>query len=196
MSLNFFLFTNHIEDSIIPEWMRLMNQAGMKCEIYPGFSFETSSGFLPFKIEIINPTNADLKTKQFLSGFEFYSQFFNLEEEIAKQTPKETLFRKLVTGNKKKGEKFFKNKEIDQRLKNCNKVLVFNWGTTDTFELRMASLSAAILANLTDGVLCYPADDIWYDNESLVNKFYKDAVEYENSIDPKDWMTHPFTEWL
>ena len=73
--------------------------------------------------------------------------------------------------------------------------MIFNWGAADTFELRMASLSSAILSELTEGVCCYLADNIWYDNATIVEDVYKEIVEYESSINPKDWKIHLFEGW-
>lgn len=194
MSLEFNVYVAQIDDSIIPKWIERMNQMGMECEIYPEFSFENHSGFLPFKIKIKNPKNSDLMNKEFLTGFEFYLDEFNLEREIEDLKPKKTFFQKIFD-TKQEEKVVFKSEEIDEKLRKCNKVMIFNWGSADTFELRMASLSSAILSELTDGVCCYPADDIWYDNRTIVEDSYKEVVEYENSIDPKDWKTHPFEKW-
>lgn len=183
-----------IDDTVIPKWIERMNQMGMECEIYPGFSFENHSGFLPFKIRIENPKNPNLVNKEFITGFEFYLDEFSLEDELESLKPQKTFFQKVFK-NDQEEKAVFISEEIDVRLKRCKKVMNFNWGAADTFELRMASLSSAILSELTDGVCCYAADDIWYDNATIVKDAYKEVVEYENSISLRDWEVHPFEGW-
>ncbi len=59
----------------------------------------------------------------------------------------------------------------------------------------MASLSSAIISELTSGICYYPADDIWYDNETIVEEAYKELLEYENSLSPTEWKMNEFEGW-
>lgn len=194
MSLEFNVYVNHIDDSIIPKWIALMNQRDMRCEIHPDFSFENHSGFLPFKIELINPKNPILKNKEFLTGFEFYLDNFNFDIDINPQVPENNILKKIFRKPKKEAACIGKE-GIVEKLKDCNKVLTFTWGSVDTFELRMASLSTAIIVMITNGVCCYPNDNLWYDSETIYDDFYKEVIEYEDSLNPEDWRTHPFEAW-
>ena len=56
-------------------------------------------------------------------------------------------------------------------------------------------MTSAILAELTNGVCCYPADDIWYDNKNIVEVAFKEASDYEKSIKERDFVTHEFDKW-
>ncbi len=132
--------------------------------------------------------------KEFVAGFEFYLDEFNLDSEIEQLKPKKNFFQKIFKNDPEEEIVLF-SKEIDAKLRGFKKVMTFNWGSADTFELRMASMSSAILSELTEGICCYPADDIWYDNATIVEDMYKEVVEYENSINPQDWKVHPFRGW-
>ena len=194
MSLDFNVYVPQIDDTIIPKWIERMNQMGMKCEVHPEFSFKDHSGFLPFRVKIENPKNLDLANKEFVTGFEFHLEEFSLESALESLKPKKTFFQKILK-NVQEERVVFISEEIDTRLKDCKKVMIFKWGSTDTFELRMASLSSAILSELTEGVCCYPADDIWYNNAKIVDDAYKEVIAYESSISDKDWKVHLFEGW-
>jgi len=53
---------------------------------------------------------------------------------------------------KKRPDKPFVNLEIDNRIKDFKKVVSFVWHVGDSFELRFASLTSAILTKRTNGV--------------------------------------------
>ena len=73
--------------------------------------------------------------------------------------------------------------------------MTFIWHAGDSFELRFASLTSAILTELTDGVCCYPADEIWYDNKNIVDNAFKEIKDYERTLKDKDIQFHEFDEW-
>ena len=193
MSLDLNVYVKQIDDSIISKWIDRMNQFDMECEIHPDFSFNDHSGFLPFKIRLKNPKNQELKNKEFISGFEFYKDGFDLQKELESLQPKKSFFQKLLNKAAEKVE--YVNPEIDSKLANYNLILTFNWGSHNSLELRMASLSSAIISELTSGICCYPADDIWYDNETIVEDAYKELLEYENSLKPTEWKMNEFEGW-
>ncbi len=193
MSLDINLYVEKIDDSLIPLWIEKMNQLEMKCEIHPEFSFKNHSGFLPFKIKLYDSQHQELVKDDFMTGFEFYIDDFNFEHEIEKRKPKKGLLDKLF--RKKTPKLYYAGPEIDDKLKECKKMLSFVWGTADTFELRMALLSSAVLTVITNGVCCYPVDDIWYDNNTIVKNFLNDVMEYENSLKSKELKLHKFDKW-
>lgn len=193
MSLYLNVYVDKIDDQIIPKWIERMNQFDIECEIHPDFSFDDHSGFLPFKIKLINPINKDLEGRELIAGFEFYKDEFNLQNELGQIRPKKTFLQKIL--NNKTEAIDFVNPEIGAKLENCNWVLTFNWGIHNSLELRMSSLSAAIISELTNGICCYPADDIWYDNKTIVEDAYKKSLEYENSLRPNEWKVHEFGGW-
>jgi len=193
MSLNLNVYCKELSDDIIPKIKKRLNDFEMDVDIHPDFSFTDQTGFLPFKFRLTNPHLSILKDKELKSGFELYIDDFNLQSEKENLKPKLGLFDKLL--GKKQPDVSFATPEIESRLNDCNKVVTFVWHASDSFDLRFASLTSAILTELTDGVCCYPADDIWYDNENIVDKAYKDIKDYEQTFNEKDVQFHEFDQW-
>ena len=193
MSLDLNVYVKQIDDTIIPKWIERMNQFDMECEIHPDFSFNNHSGFLPFKVKFKYPKIQEFKDKEYISGFEFYKDKFDIQKELESLQPKKSFFQKLMNKPSEKIE--YANTEIDSKLADCKLVLTFNWGSHNSLELRISSLSSAIISDLTDGVCCYPADDIWYDNKTIVEDAYTELIEYENSLNPNEWKMNEFEGW-
>ena len=192
MSLEINLFTNEIDDSVIPKWISEINKLGTTCEIHPEFSFKDHEGFLPFKINIMESPNKELSGGSYLSGFEFYLEDFNLSESLPKPE-KKSLFGKLL--NKPETPTYLVNEEIDKKLENYSKLITFLWSGENVLELRMALLASATLSKLTNGLCSYPADDIWYKNDTIVEDALNEVREYESSVKPSEFNLHTFEEW-
>lgn len=194
MSLDIDLYVENIDDSLIPLWIDKLNQLGMKCEIHPDFSFDNHFGFLPFKIELFDSQQQDLRNDEFMTGFELCIDDFNLDHEIEGNKAKQNLLYNVLSRESSKVN--YVNPEIDEKLKKCKKRLTFMWGSADIFELRMALLSCATLAVLTNGVCYSSADDIWFDNSTIVEDSLKEVLEYENSFKPNELKLYKFERWL
>ena len=65
MSLEMHTYVPAVDESVIPRWLARMRELGMICEIYPGFSFSTHTGFLPFKLQIQDSSHTDLNGVDF-----------------------------------------------------------------------------------------------------------------------------------
>ncbi|WP_114783703.1 hypothetical protein [Botryobacter ruber] len=193
MSLDINVYTRDLTDDLIPKIVKRLNDYEMVVEAHPDFSFGNQTGFLPFKFRLQKPPLDILKNKNLISGFELYIDDFNLQEEKQKLKPKLSFFDKLK--GKKITEVQFASPEIEGKLKNYDKVVTFVWHSSDSFELRFASLTSAILTELTNGICSYPADNIWYDTESIVEKAYKEIKEYEQSLNKKEIKYHEFEDW-
>ncbi len=167
----------------------------MVVEAHPDFKFdqENDEGFVPFKFRLKSPYFESLQGKDLKSGFEIYIDDFDLQKTKDALRPKLSFFARLL--GRKQQEVEFATPEIESKLKDCKKVVIFVWHTSDAFELRFASMTSAILTELTNGVCCYPEDDLWYDNENIVEEAYKEALEYEKSIKEKDFEFYEFDEW-
>jgi hypothetical protein len=192
MSLDIQVYTKNLSDELIPKIVERLNDYEMNVEIYPNFSFKDHSGFLPFKFQLTNTKFEKLKGKTLVSGFELYTDSFDLNAEKKKLNPKQN-FLSNVFG--KKQQTYFGNAEIDERLKKCNQVVSFIWHASDSFEVRFVSLACAILTELTDGVCCYPADNIWYDNKNIVQNMFNEVKGYESSLSDNDLQYHLFEGW-
>ena len=191
MSLDITVYTSQLSDQLIPNLKARLRDFEMSCEIHPEFSFMDQKGFLPFKFQLTNPPFDILKDKMLTSGFELFVSNFNLAEAKSKKRSdllhrlfqKDPLTQPLVTN------------EIDGRLADCKYAVTFVWHAVDSFELRFASLTSAILTELTNGVCTY-SQDIWYTNENLVENVWKEIKEYETSLlKEKDLKFHEFEKW-
>lgn len=174
--------------------MKRLNDYDMVVEIHPDFKFdqETDSGFLPFKFMFRNPHLKTLQQKELLSGFEIYIEDFDLKTVKESLNPKQGLFDRLLNNMR---EVSFAPPEIEKKLVDCKKAVHFVWHAGDTFQLRFASLTSAIICELTDGVCNYPADEIWYDNRSIVDDAFNEIKEYENSLNESEIEFFEFQTW-
>jgi hypothetical protein len=194
MSLDLNVYCNELSDDLIPKIVKRLNQYEMTVEIHPDFSFNNQTGFLPFKFRLINPLFEILKERDLVSGFELYIDDFDLLLSARKAlSPKLGFFDRLL--GKKEHDVPFASPEIEKRLSDCKQLVSFIWHVGDSFELRFASLTSAILTELTGGVCCYPADNIWYDNRNIVEDAFKEVKEYEKSLKQEDVKFHEFEKW-
>lgn len=193
MSLEINVYCKELTDDLMPKIVKRLNNYDMIVEVHPEVMFTSHTGFCPFKFQFTNPPAEILRGKVLVSGFELYTGNFDLV--IAKEDlkPKLSLWDKLL--GKKQPEIAFATPEIEKRLEDCKKVISFVWHACDSFELRFVSLVSAILTELTNGVCTYPADDIWYENKNLVDKFYKEVCDYEKSLSEEDLEYHEFDKW-
>ncbi|WJS96480.1 hypothetical protein NYQ10_08455 [Flavobacterium johnsoniae] len=185
MSLDINVYVEDLSDSIIPEILKRLNDFDMKVKIHPDFSFQTQTGFLPFKFTLQNSKFDILKDKELLSGFELYIDDYNFEEEKKHHRFKKNIFQKA----------FNKQTETEKRLSKCTKFLNFNWHLDNTFELRFALLTSAIITEITNGVRYYPVDDYWYENKNIVNQTFEDVKDFESSISHDRLRFHEFDGW-
>ncbi len=193
MSLDLQVYTCQPSDNLIPQIVHRLNEYEMSVEIHPDFSFVDHSGFLPFKFRLTDPPFDILRNKELKSGFEIYIDDFSLELEKEKLKPKLSFIDKIK--GKKQADIPFASPEIEERLKHFDKCVSFVWHVADSFELRFAALASAILSQLTNGVCCYPADGIWYDNKNIVEEAYHEIKQYEQSWQAKDLIFHEFDQW-
>ena len=180
MSLDIIVYCKQLSDDLIPKIVKRLNDYEMVVEVHPEFSFSDQTGFLPFKFKLTKPHLNILKEKELKSGFELYIEDFDLQSAKENLKPKLGFFDKLL--GKKQPEIPFASEDIEKRLMECKKVVTFIWHAGDSFELRFASLTSAILTELTNGVCTYPADDIWYDNKNIVDEAFKEIKEYEQTL--------------
>ena len=195
MSLDFNVYCKEVSADLIPKIVKRLNDFDMVVDVHPDFTFdeEKDCGFLPFKFRLKNPDIDALKDKDLKSGFELYIEDFNLQKTKDELKPKQSFFDKLL--GKKQPDIAFASSDIEKRLKYCKKVIIFVWHTGDIFQLRFASLTSAILTEITNGVCCYLADDIWYDNKNIVENAFNEAKKYEQSVKKNDFEFYEFDEW-
>ena len=194
MSLEITVYANQLSDDYIPRIIARLNDFEMVCEVHPDFSFSGQTGFVPFKYRLTNPPFEILRDKELMTGFEMYINDFDYERERTELKPTRSFIGRLL-GKKQADQPLF-DSEIDKRVKDCKKAISFVWHVADSFELRFASLTSAILTELTDGVCTYPADNIWYENENLVEKTWQEINHFETTLlKERDLKFHAFEGW-
>jgi hypothetical protein len=194
MSLALKVYCKKVSKDMIPKIMKRLNDFDMVVSVHPDFKFdaEDDAGFLPFKFRLTNPPFDILKDKELKSGFELYIDEFDLQTEKENLKPKLSFFDKLL--GKKQQEVPYATSDIEARLKDCKIAVSFVWHASDSFELRFASLTSAILTELTNGVCSYE-DETWYENKNIVDNAFKEVIEYEQSLNEADLDFIEFDEW-
>lgn len=194
MSLEINVYCKELTDDLLPKIVKRLNDYDMIVEVHPDVVLTSQTGFCPFKFQLTNPPAGILKGKILKSGFELYVEDFDLA--VAKEELKPKLgFWDRLWGKKEQPQIPFASPEIEKRLEDCRKVVSFVWHAGDSFELRFAALTSAILSELTNGVCTYPADDIWYDNKNIVDEAYEEICDYEKSFNESELEFHEFDEW-
>ncbi|MBB3145515.1 hypothetical protein FHS21_001927 [Phyllobacterium trifolii] len=170
MSMEYWVHLNEISDDIIPDMISELNKFEMTCEIYPGFSFSKHSGFLPFKFRLSNPKLDILKNKDLVSGFELYVEDFEPEDAD-----------------------WFSPEDL-ARLSEFKKTVSIRFAASDSFQLRFADLTSAVIAKLTGGPRSFD-EDVDYDTSTIADKSWEDLKHWENSIADDDWRYYEFQGW-
>jgi hypothetical protein len=195
MSQSIDVYCKSLSADLVPKMVKRLNDFDMVVEVHPDFSFnqQEDSGFLPFKFRFKDTHFNILKDKNFKSGFEIYIHDFDLEKTKVDLQPKQSLFDKLLGRQKTVVE--YARPEIEKRLIDCTKVVSFVWNSGDSFEFRFAFLASAILTELTNGVCNDPANDIWYDNNYIVEQAYRESSAFEQTIKETELRFHEFDGW-
>lgn len=195
MSLEIKVYCNQLSADLVPKMLKRLNDYDMIAEVHPDFRFseQTDTGFVPFKFRLKHPHLEILNGKTLKSGFELFIEDFDLAKEKAALLPKQSFLDRLR--GKKQESAAFARPEIEARLQDCKMAVSFVWHAGDSFELRFASLTSAVLAELTNGVCQYPADDIWYDNDHIVDKAFQELLAYEQSLPESEIEFYEFDKW-
>jgi len=172
-----------LNDSIIPEWLSQIRKFNMDVEVYPGFSFNNHSGFLPFKVVIYDCPNRSLNNIELMTGFELFVR------RIEVKGKKGTFFTKIFGKQQPLSS-------IEKKLREAETEISFYISAQDSFEFRMGWYSAATLALLCDGVLTDLQEGIQLEGSQLIRHAHEVVLKDERLINKHDWRVHEFKEWL
>ncbi len=194
MSLAIKVYCNKVSKELIPKIMKRLNDYDMVVSVHPDFKFDADedTGFLPFKFRLTRFHLDNLKDKELKSGFELYIDEFDLETEKENLKPKLSFFDKLR--GKKLEEVSYAPPAIEAHLKDCKTVVSFVWYGDDSFALRFARLTSAILTEITNGI-CSFEDETWYENKNIVDNAFQEITEHEQTITEQDIDFMEFDEW-
>jgi hypothetical protein len=194
MSLEINVYTKNLTDDLIPRLISRLNKFEMNCETQPDFSFERRSGNLFFKFKLINSPIKKIAGKELFCEFELYYSSF----DFSKSRPKEktSWFSNWIKKafSKQYKQKAWVNDAIDEKLMSCTTILTIVWPARDFFQLRFAELTSSILAELTEGVVNYPADNFWVTNHT--EKAWEEVGKFERNEEAQLMIPiHEFQGW-
>lgn len=179
MSYDLIVHVNELNDSIVPEWLEELRRFNMSVEIHPAFTFESQSGFLPFKIIVFDCPNPKLNEMELMSGFELSVN--DLYPEV-----KRSIWSKW----------FSKDRGTHSGTHNYTKELVFRISIQDSFEYRLAWYSAAAIVKMCNGILIDPQENIQLAGNQAIRHAYEQVINDEKSIQEDEWRIHKFNGWI
>ncbi|TND10008.1 MAG: hypothetical protein FD123_690 [Bacteroidetes bacterium] len=184
MGMDINLYTKGLSADLLPEIKKRFADFHMDIEFHPEFRFDEDedAGFLPIKLKVVPG-----RLKQYddfgdgiMTGFELLFSDFDYDEALADL----------------EGEPFIAGKEPDEYLKLCDKDLMLSWGSGNVSETRISLFFAAILAELTDGIIYDPQNGRYLSGKQALDIFPKEIDTYEQSISAGEFNLVKFEGWV
>ena len=179
----------------------------MDIEFHPDFKFDeqTDTGFVPIKLRTqpghIKPY--DNFGSDVMTGFEIFFNDYDYEQEYqsiqSTSTESKSFFSKIFRSKKKNDfhvNNFVVDSELDKYLRNCKKDVMLNWKSRNKSELRVSLFFAAILAELTDGVIYDPQSGRYLNGQQALQTFPMEIEDYEKSFTQHDFTLDRFEGWI
>ncbi|WP_341279148.1 hypothetical protein [Paenibacillus sp. FSL H8-0537] len=170
MSYDLTVLVPNIQEININDWIKDMEKLNTKIEIHPEFSFKDHNGFLPFKVLVTDCLKDSLNSIYLLSGFEL---------SVHDQVSKISWIDKIMNTKKE-----------------INKALIISVSSNDSFEMRLAWYSAAVIANRQNGKIKDHQEGTIIKGKQLIEEAKKIVQKYEESIAVDNWKFREFKEWL
>ncbi|WP_290237454.1 hypothetical protein [Pedobacter aquatilis] len=203
------IYTKGFSADLIPKIKKRFADFHMDIEFHPEFKFDeqTDTGFLPIKLKV-RPGHSkqyDNIDYEIMTGFELLFSDFNFDEELknaqqqAAPTESKSFLSKLFGGSKSVNqteETFVADKDLDKLLKLCKKDVMLNWKSWNKSELRISLFFAAILAELTDGVIYDPQNGRYLNGQQALHTFPLEIDDYEQSFVTDEFMVDKFEGWV
>lgn len=180
----------------------------MDIEFHPDFRFDSKNdrGFCPIKLKMLGVHSKmyDEINYDMLSGFELFFAEFNYEEELneAKEPiiPVRTrsFFSNLFRTKKTSQDPpiiFLADEQTDDKLKRCKMKIILNCKSRNKSELRVSLFFAAILAELTEGVVYDTYHGRYLSGKEALETFPIEIEEYEESFTKDKFTVYKFEGW-
>lgn len=203
------IYTKGFSADLIPKIKKRFRDFHMVIEFHPEFKFDeqTDTGFLPIKLKVHSGYSKQYKNidHEIITGFELLFSDYDFEEELkntqqqATPTERKSFFSKLFRGSKAAAPtviSFVADNELDKLLKDCKKNIMLNWKSRNKSELRVSLFFAAILAELTDGVIYDPENDRYLNGHKALQTFPLEIEEYEQSLTTEEFTVDKFEGWI
>jgi hypothetical protein len=203
------IYTKGYSEDLIPKIKKRFEDFHMDIEFHPEFKFDEQSdtGFLPIKLKVYSghSTQYDNINHEIMTGFELLFSNYNFAEEIKniqqQQAATESKsFLSFFWGGRKTAPQqsisFIADNELDKLLKLCKKDVMLSWKSWNKSELRISLFFAAILAELTDGVIYDPQNERYLSGQQALQIFPKEIEEYELSLTIDEFTVDKFERWI
>ena len=203
------IYTKGFSRDLIPKIKKRFGDFHMDIEFDPKFKFDeqTDTGFLPIKLKMHrgHSKQYDKIDYDIMTGFELLFSDYDFDEELkdiqeqAVQTENKSFLSKLFRRSKTTiptTTSFVADKELDQLLKDCKKDVMLNWKSWNKSELRISLFFAAILAELTDGIIYEPQNGRFLSAQQALQTFPMEIEEYEQSLTADEFTVDKFEGWI
>lgn len=203
------IYTRDISVDLISKIKNRFKEFHMDIDFHSGFKFDEKrdNGFLPIQLKVHKgySTKYDEIDYEIISGFELFFTDYDYNEDLknireyANSAKRKSFFLRLF-GQSKVLEtmpiSFVADAELDPLLQDCNKVLLLNFKSWNKSELRVSLFFAAILAELTNGVVYDPHNGRYLSGEQALNVFPLEIEEYEESFSREEFKVNKFEGWI
>lgn len=201
MSTDLNVYVPALDRELLPKLKRRLIDFGMECEFHPDFAFdqETDSGFLPIKMRVSSSDAQHYPDFEILTGIEIFIDDYDYGEELA-QMASSAGDEHHHSGGLQQGAlapcPYVVSKEIDEVLKGCRKLAAIVIQSSPVCGFRTGLYFAAILAELTSGIIFDPQKGRFVTAGDAIACFPAEVVDYENSLSPREWDLVTFEGWL
>jgi hypothetical protein len=209
MGMDINIYTKGFTADLIPKIKKRFADFHMDIEFHPEFKFDeqTDTGFLPIKLKVHtgHSKQYDNIDHEIMTGFELLFSDYNFEGELKNtqqqvaSTEKKSFLSKLFGGSKAATPttiSYVADNELDKLLKDCKKDVMLNWKSWNKSELRISLFFAAILAELTDGVIYDPQNGRYLSGQQALQTFPLEIEEYEQSLSADEFTVDKFEGWI
>lgn len=206
--MNITIYTKELSADLIPAIKKRFADFQMKVDFHPAFKFDeqADAGFLPVRLQVLPGLSRQYNSidHEIMSGFEIYFSNYDFAADLstmqqqALQSEKKSFLSKLFNRSKTPIENennFVAGKELDQLLKNCQKIIMINWKPWSKCDLRISLFFAAILAELANGVVYEPQSGRYLGAAEALQTFPLEIEDYEQSFTDQEFTVEKFEGW-
>jgi hypothetical protein len=185
-----------VNKSLVPKVTQRLADLGMDCKFHPQFALdpENDAGLLPIRWKVSGDDPAiSYRGMNISTGFEIYIDDFDYNNQLSQlqRTNKPGFFNKLL-GKKQDTapqSNYLANEAIDKELKRCSKMVTIAFsGSSPPSALRVGVCFAAVLAEITNGVLYDPQADEYARSKTEIENIFE-IPEYDVAAES------PFEGW-
>lgn len=197
MAIEVFVYVDDVKNISIADGEKYISNFEIDAQIHPEVDFKTHSGFVPFKIAMSAPEFLEGQT--FLSGFEFYAEPYDYEQELSavkRRAEKPSgilawLKEKIAPNNR---ETYIASPELDAAMKKCRHAITLRLSPGDSLEIPLAFIFALYLAEHCNGVIWYADSDAYYDVSSR-DEWAGGLREFLDDLSPEGFVGYAFEGW-